>query len=232
MTGETPPEVDAAASASERAAMVAEVEEEVRRFGDGEGGTTLEPAVRQALLKVPREAFVPAERRGDAYRNRPLPIGHGQTISQPLVVALMTQHLRLGSSSRVLDVGTGSGYQTALLAELAAEVVTVEIVAALAGRAERALDALGYRNITCRVGDGSRIAADLGPYDAILVAAASRSVPQSLVDQLKPGGRMVIPVGSTPVAQELLCVTRDEQGKVQKKSLFPVAFVPMTGTRP
>lgn len=231
MTGDIPEPVDAAASASEREAMVREVEADVARFGDGVGGTTLQPKVRDALLKVPREAFVPAERRSEAYRNRPLPIGHGQTISQPLVVALMTQHLALSPQARVLDVGTGSGYQTALLAELAAEVVTVEIVAALAERAQRALEGLGYRNITCRTGDGSRAGADLGPYDAILVAAASRSVPESLVDQLQPGGRMVIPIGTTPVAQELVRIIKDDQGKVEKKSLFPVAFVPMTGKR-
>jgi protein-L-isoaspartate(D-aspartate) O-methyltransferase len=218
--------------AEARRALVEEVEDEVRRYGDGAGGTALDPRVRDALGRVPREAFVPPEARHLAYRNRPLPIGHGQTISQPLVVALMTHHLALGDQARVLDVGTGSGYQTALLAELAEEVVTVEIVEPLARRARAVLDDQGYRNITYLIGDGATAGAALGPYDGILVAAAAPRLPEALVGQLKGGGRLVIPVGRYALGQDLRLVTKDAAGNIEDRSLFQVAFVPLIDPPP
>jgi protein-L-isoaspartate(D-aspartate) O-methyltransferase len=212
-----------------REALVAEIEADVRRFGAGDGSFSLDPAVRGALLRVPREHFVPAADLDLAYLNRPLPIGHGQTISQPLVVALMTQHLHLGPGARVLEVGTGSGYQAAILAELVDLVVTIEVVRPLADSARRKLEALGYTNIEYRVGDGGAGAPDRAPFDGIIVTAAARTVPEALLDQLKPGGRMVVPVGNTPGSQLLLLLTKRADGQVDRRTLFPVAFVPLTG---
>ena len=221
---ETPPSSDLVEA---RRALVRTIEDEVARYGDGAGGRLLDPKVRDALLKVPRERFVPEAQRSRAYVNRPLPIGHGQTISQPLVVALMTQHLALEPDSRVLDVGTGSGYQTAVLAELARDVVTVEIVEPLAAQARTALEDLGYQNITYRVGDGAEVAKDLGPFDAILVAAAASRLPEALTRQLALGGRMVVPVGRRPDSQDLLLIRRDRSGDIETQTPFPVAFVPL-----
>jgi len=207
------------------------VERDVRVYGAGDGTCELDPKVKAALIKVPRERFVPEHLEDRAFDNRPLPIGHDQTISQPLVVALMTQHLHLSPDSRVLEVGTGSGYQAAMLAELAKEVVTVEIVEDLARQAKKRLEDAGYHNIVCRSGDGSTAARDLAPFDGILVTAAAKDVPEALVEQLKPGGRMVIPVGRLPVGQDLLLIEKDHDGKVHEQNLFPVAFVPLTGDR-
>jgi protein-L-isoaspartate(D-aspartate) O-methyltransferase len=212
-----------------RRELVAIVEDEVRRFGDGAGSDTLDPRVRDALLHVPRERFGPEGLSAHAYVNRPLPIGHGQTISQPLVVALMTHHLALQPTDRVLDVGTGSGYQTAILASLAREVLTVEIVEPLACAARATLEAQGYRNITYLVGNGVDAVANRDPFDAILVAAAAESMPDPLLDALAPGGRMVIPVGRRPHAQDLVLVTRAPDGAITRRTLFPVAFVPLIG---
>ncbi|HEX6143501.1 MAG TPA: protein-L-isoaspartate(D-aspartate) O-methyltransferase [Geminicoccaceae bacterium] len=228
----TAPDETARADMSEaRRHLVEQVESEVRRFGDGAGNDRLDPAVREALLRVPREAFVPERMRHLAYANRPLPIGHGQTISQPLVVALMTHHLGLRPGARVLDVGTGSGYQTAVLAELADEVVTVEIVEPLALAAREALEKLGYGNVTFRIGDGVVVARDLGPFDGVLVAAAADRVPEALVEQLAPDGRLVVPVGVRPDAQDLMLITKGQDGSLRRRSLFPVSFVPLTGGR-
>jgi protein-L-isoaspartate(D-aspartate) O-methyltransferase len=220
---------DDPASLRARQALVAEIEADVRRFGAGDGTFALDPQIREVLLRVPREHFVAGADVDLAYANRPLPIGHGQTISQPLVVALMTQHLHLGPGARVLEVGTGSGYQTAILAELADEVVTIEVVAPLADSARRKLEALGYTNIAFRIGDGGAGAPDLAPFDAIIVTAAARTVPGALLDQLQPGGRMVIPVGESPGSQLLLLLTKRKDGHIDRQTLFPVAFVPLTG---
>jgi protein-L-isoaspartate(D-aspartate) O-methyltransferase len=182
--------------------------------------------VLAAMGKVPRHQLVPREVRSQAYADRPLPIGEGQTISQPYIVAYMTEQLRLKGGERVLEVGTGSGYQAAVLAEIAAEVYTIEIVAALGKRAEGDLARLGYKNVTVRIGDGYRGWPEKAPFDAIVVTAAPPEVPAPLIEQLKPGGRLVLPVGET--FQELLLVTKDAGG-VQRKRLLPVRFVPMTG---
>jgi protein-L-isoaspartate(D-aspartate) O-methyltransferase len=214
----------------QRQELLRVIEGEVRRFGTGDGGHELDPRVKQALLAVPRERFVPEQDAARAFVNRPLPIGHGQTISQPLIVALMTHHLHLQPEHRVLEVGTGSGYQAAVLAELAAEVVTVEVVEDLARVARERLDDLGYRNIVFRVGDGAQGAPDLAPFAGILVTAAASEIPVPLVDQLAPGGRMVIPLGrSFPDSQDLVLVEKAEDGAVSERWLFPVAFVPLTG---
>ena len=222
-----PPEADATLAA--RRALIETIEREVRWGGIGDGSDQLDRRVLDALLRVPRERFVPADLAPRAYDNRPLPIGHGQTISQPLVVAVMTHLLRLEPASRVLEVGTGSGYQTAILAELAGAVVTIEVVAALAREARARLDALGYRNIAFEIGDGAAGCPAQAPFDAILVTAAAPAVPPALIEQLKPTGRMVVPLGRDPLGQELVLVEKDAEGLAQQRRLFPVAFVPLTG---
>jgi len=220
----TAPENDAAAS---RRKLVELLEAEAVQYG----GQALDPRVRDALLAVPRERFVPPDEQAQAYLNRPLAIGHGQTISQPFVVAMMTQHLAIGPEARVLEVGTGSGYQTAILAELAAEVVTLEIVAPLAERARALLQELGYRNVAFRTGDGAAGAPDLAPFDGIVVTAAAPAIPPALIGQLRPGGRMVIPLGGFPHGQDLMLLEKDAGGDVRERLLFPVAFVPLTGAQ-
>ena len=186
-----------------------------------------DPAVLQAMEKVPRHRFVPREVMGAAYADCPLPIGCGQTISQPYVVAFMTEQLRLQPRDRVLEIGTGSGYQAAILAELAAEVYTIEIVASLAERAQTTLAELGYTNIHVRAGDGYAGWPEAAPFDAIIATCAPESVPPPLVEQLKDGGRMIIPVGPTN-AQELVLL-RKKGGRIRRQAVLPVRFVPMTG---
>jgi protein-L-isoaspartate(D-aspartate) O-methyltransferase len=183
--------------------------------------------VLAALGRVPRHNFVPAQWQRWAYDDRPLPIGHGQTISQPYIVALMTQLADPKPNARALDVGTGSGYQAAVLAELTKHVYSIEIVAPLADEARRRLQSLGYENIEVRHGDGYRGWPEKAPFDVIIVAAAPDHVPQPLVEQLAPGGKMVIPVGDW--WQELTVVEKAEDGTVRRRSVAPVAFVPMTG---
>jgi protein-L-isoaspartate(D-aspartate) O-methyltransferase len=215
--------------ATARARLVETIEHEVRLYGLGEGTRQLDPRVRAAMAKVPRERFVSADSAAAAYDNRPLPIGHRQTISQPLIVAAMTQLLQIGPGAHVLEVGTGSGYQTAVLAELAAQVSTIEIVEPLAAGAREILAELGYDNVAFRCGDGAAGWPERAPFDAIIVTAAAREIPQALVDQLKPGGRLVIPVGPDLSGQDLLLVEKDAAGRVRERSLFSVAFVPLTG---
>jgi protein-L-isoaspartate(D-aspartate) O-methyltransferase len=185
--------------------------------------------VLSALRKVPRHAFVPEAQRTRAYEDRPLPIGHGQTISQPFIVAAMSQLAQIGPAARVLEVGTGSGYQAAVLGELAAEVYTIEIVAPLAERARGTLAELGYANVHVRHGDGHAGWPQHAPFDAILVTAAPARVPPALHAQLAVGGRLVVPVGVWE--QELQVHTRREQG-IEVEEVFPVRFVPMTGGEP
>lgn len=217
--------------AAARRELVLTIEREVGWYGTGDGEHRLDPRVAAAIAKVPRERFVPPDLIAHAYDNRPLPIGHGQTISQPLIVAIMTQLLRLSPESRVLEVGTGSGYQAAILAELAREVITIEAVAPLAATAQSRLEAQGYRNVEFHTGDGSAGCPERAPFDGIMVTAAARTIPAPLLDQLAPGGRLVIPLGGGPLSQDLVLVTKNQEGEIHQQQLFPVAFVPLTGRR-
>jgi protein-L-isoaspartate(D-aspartate) O-methyltransferase len=183
------------------------------------------PATLAAMRKVPRHLFVPAELQAQAYDDGPLPIGLGQTISQPYIVACMTEQITPGPATRVLEIGTGSGYQAAVLAEICAEVYTIEIVPELATRSAGLLRQLGYRNIQTRTGDGWKGWPEAAPFDAIIVTAAAETIPPPLLAQLKDGGRMIIPVGPQSGAQELMLVTK-QGGKVRSRPLIPVRFVP------
>ncbi|MDN3557395.1 protein-L-isoaspartate(D-aspartate) O-methyltransferase [Halomonas maura] len=188
-----------------------------------------DPAVLAAMRRVPRHRFAPEVPPRRAYRDEPQPIGHGQTISQPYIVAFMTARLGLEPDDRVLEVGTGSGYQAAILAEIVREVVTLEIIPALATEAAERLAALGYTNITVLQGDGYYGDPARAPFDAIIVTAAARHVPPPLVAQLRPGGRLVIPVGQMLWVQNLLLLEKDADGEVSTRNLASVRFVPLTG---
>ena len=183
--------------------------------------------VIEVMKKVPRHLFVPEEYRQYSYEDEPLPIGEGQTISQPYIVAYMTEVLELKEDDKVLEIGTGSGYQTAILAEIVKEVYTVEIIESLSKRAQKVLKELGYKNIHFKVGDGTYGWKEYSPYNAILVTAAPSKIPESLQNQLDDGGRMIIPVGS--FFQELVLVVR-QKNKFKKKKLIPVRFVPLVST--
>jgi protein-L-isoaspartate(D-aspartate) O-methyltransferase len=220
-----------AAYADARRRMVQQIEARMRETAAATGRDALSPAVRRALLRVERHRFGPAELAAQAYGDHPLPIGHGQTISQPFVVALMTELLALGPSDTVLEIGTGSGYQAAVLAECVARVHTIEIVAPLGERARTLLAQLGYRHVDVRVGDGYQGWPQAAPFDAIMVTAAPDHVPQPLIEQLKPGGRMVIPVGSQIAGQDLLLITKSADGRTVSRRTLPVRFVPLTRTR-
>ncbi len=185
--------------------------------------------VLAAIAEIPRQLFVPEPLRDSADADHPLPIGHGQTISQPFVVAYMTERLRLGGEERVLEVGTGSGYQTAILARLAAEVFSIEIVPELAAAAREVLHGiLGLANVRLRTGDGALGWPEEAPFDRIMVTAAAAEVPPALVDQLAPGGRMILPVGDTFESQVLRLVDRGNDGVTAQADLLPVRFVPLT----
>lgn len=185
--------------------------------------------VMAAMATVPRHKFVPESMRARAYENRPLPIGYGQTISQPYIVALMSDILDVGASAKVLEIGTGSGYQAAILAELVQSVFTIEIVEPLASSANKRLHKLGYKNIKLKTGDGYYGWEEHGPFDGIIVTAAASHIPPPLVKQLKPGGRMVIPVGSRFFTQNLTLIKKSLDGSTKIHQLLPVAFVPLTG---
>lgn len=185
--------------------------------------------VLEVMARVPRHAFVPAAQRRHAYENRPLAIGHGQTISQPYIVALMTTLAQPERDDTVLEIGTGSGYQAAVLAELAGRVYSIEIVEPLGMQAAARLRESGYRNVHTRIGDGYYGWPKAGPFDAIVVTAAASSVPPPLIGQLKPGGRMVIPVGTSFFTQTLMLVRKDAKGRVRSQQILPVRFVPLTG---
>jgi len=184
----------------------------------------VDPQVIKAMRDVPRHLFVPKEYSRYAYDDRPLPIGYNQTISQPYIVAFMTEALHLTGNDHILEIGTGSGYQAAILAEIVKKVYSIEIIKELAQRAEKDLKNLGYDNIVIRHGDGYKGIKEFAPYDAIIVTAAPDEIPQELVKQLKVGGRMVIPVGS--FFQKLVLITKN-QNNISKKNLLPVRFVPM-----
>jgi len=185
-------------------------------------------SVIESMLQVPREEFVPKNLRKMAYLNRPLPIGYGQTISQPYIVALMTELLNVDKDDRVLEVGTGSGYQAAILSNIVKEVYTVEIIEALAKSAEKRLKRLGYKNVKVKWGDGYYGWEEYAPFDAIIVTAAAGHIPPPLLKQLKPGGRMCIPVGQAYFPQVLKLVEKKEDGSVIVKDILPVLFVPLT----
>jgi len=188
-----------------------------------------DPNVLRAMLAVPRHAFIPRSRQRYAYGDHPLPIGQGQTISQPYIVAFMTDALKLRANSKVLEIGTGSGYQAAVCAEIAREVYTIEIVEALAKSAKAQLKKLGYPNVFVKAGDGFFGWPDKAPFDAIIGTAAAKRIPKPLLEQLKPGGRMIIPTGSPYGFQYLELVKKDKEGKIKKSRVMPVRFVPMTG---
>jgi protein-L-isoaspartate(D-aspartate) O-methyltransferase len=182
----------------------------------------------QAMLKVERHLFVPEEYRRLAYADRPLPIGEEQTISQPYIVALMTYHLRLRPDEKVLEIGTGSGYQAAVLAELAREVYSIEIIESLAQTARERLQALGYHTVWMKCGDGFYGWEEHAPYDAIIVTCAAPTIPERLVEQLKEGGRMILPLGDDPFLQALTVLTK-KGGRIEQQRITDVVFVPMTG---
>ena len=213
--------------AERRAALI----EELRAYAEvlHAKEINLDDPVLETLGRVDRHRLVPEPQRRYAYENRPLPIGYGQTISQPYIVALMTQLIEPDSDDVVLEVGTGSGYQAAVLAELVGHVYSVEIIEALATRARRDLETLGYRNITTRLGDGYYGWQEHAPFDAIVVTAAASHVPPPLIEQLKPGGRMVIPVGGRFATQTLLLIEKAHDGQVIAWQYGAVRFVPLTG---
>ncbi len=207
--------------------MLEDINAEVRYTHSLIGKDTLDPRVMEAMRKVPRDEFVPPDMRAAAFENGPLPIGYGQTISQPYIVALMTDMLAPEPEHRILEIGTGSGYQTAILSQLCSKVYSVEVVAELGAIAAELFKRLGYHNIEMRIGDGYQGWPEHAPYDGIIVTAAATHIPEALVEQLRPGGRMVIPVGLPYSHQELMRVRKDEQGKVHTESVLGVAFVPL-----
>lgn len=215
--------------AAARNAMIREIEGDVQRTRERIGKTALDPRVMEALGRVPRHEFVPEDQKPHAYENRPLSIGYGQTISQPYIVALMTDLLNLHRDAVVLEVGTGSAYQAAVLAGLVARVYTIEIVQGLYESARDRLVRLGFDNVEVRYGDGYYGWKEHGPFDGILVTAASSHIPPPLLDQLKPGGRMVIPVGGPFLVQQLMLVEKGAGGEIRTRQILPVAFVPLTG---
>ena len=208
--------------------LLRDIATEVRYTRDLIGRDAFDPRVMAAMAEVPRDAFVPADEQAYAFANGPLSIGWGQTISQPYIVALMTDLLGCGPQARVLEVGTGSGYQAAVLSRVVGQVYSVEIIPALAEAAARRLAALGYTNIETRLGDGYLGWPEQAPFDGILVTAAAPRIPQPLVEQLGPKARLVIPVGEPHGRQELLVVEKGADGAVHTQPILPVAFVPLT----
>lgn len=216
--------------AQARRAMVEEIDAEAQATQPWTGRAAFSERVMAAIAKVPRHRFVPAAWARAAYDNRPLPIGEGQTISQPYVVALSTELIEPRPEHVVLEIGTGSGYQAAVLAELVHQVWSIEIVEPLGLAAARLLRALGYDNVEVKIGDGYQGWPDKGPFDGIVVTAAAPEVPMPLVAQLKPGGKMVIPVGPHFAEQELLLIEKLADGSVTRRTVLPVRFVPLTRT--
>lgn len=209
--------------------MLEEVMADAAATASYSGSPALAPGVVAAMGKVERHRFVPAGLAASAYLNRPLPIGYGQTISQPFIVALMTDLMKVKAGDKVLEIGTGSGYQAAVLAEMAGLVYSIEIVEPLGIQAGDLLRSLGYRNVQVRVGDGYYGWPEAAPFDAIMVTAAASHVPPPLLKQLKPGGRMVIPLGTQFMTQYLMLVEKQPDGSVTNRQILPVRFVPLTG---
>ena len=214
---------------AQRSALIDAIEDDVRQTAGYLGRSRLDDRVLEAIGRVPRHELVPADQRRYAYENRPLPIGYGQTISQPYIVAIMTDLIDPEPDHVVLEVGTGSGYQAAVLAEVVQRVCSLEIIPQLADRARRDLDRLGYTTVRSRKGDGYYGWPECGPFDGIVVTAGASHVPPPLIEQLKPGGKLIIPVGSRFLTQQLLLVEKDAQGEVTTRQLLPVRFVPLTG---
>jgi protein-L-isoaspartate(D-aspartate) O-methyltransferase len=212
--------------AAERQQMVDEIEKISRLVGRETGRETLDPRVLAAMREIPREEFIPLAQRRAAYRNRPLSIGGGQTISQPYIVALMTDLMRVKPEDKVLEIGTGSGYQAAVLSALAKDVYSIEIVESLGRSAAQTLQRLGYANVHAKIGDGYKGWPEQAPFDSIIVTAAPDHVPPALIEQLKPGGRLVIPVGK--LAQSLQVITKNADGTTSREQVVPVQFVPLT----
>ena len=227
--GDSAPVPRADGYAAPRQEMVRVIEKVATYAPLSPGRRALSPGVLGVMAEVPRHAFVPEALRDRAYDDRPLPIGYGQTISQPYIVALMTDLLEVDGDDVVLEVGTGSGYQAAVLARIVKHVYTMEIVPPLADRAKGRLAAAGYANVTVRTGDGYYGWPAHAPFDGIVVTAASSHIPPPLVAQLRPGARMVIPVGAPFLVQHLVLVEKDLDGKVTTRLMLPVAFVPFTG---
>jgi protein-L-isoaspartate(D-aspartate) O-methyltransferase len=217
--------LEAADFATERQQMLEEIRQLTAATAVETGRTTLDPRVLDVMGRVPREEFVPPEEAGYAYKSRPLSIGYGQTISQPFIVALMTELLQLKPTDTVLEVGTGSGYQAAVLSLLAREVYTIEIIPELGNAAAATLVRLGYANIKKRIGDGYQGWPAYAPFDAIIVTAAPDYIPTALVEQLRPNGRMVIPVGGRE--QDLMLITKNPDGTTTNTNIIPVLFVPL-----
>lgn len=213
--------------ARERARMVEHIATLMRETHSETGRAALSDRVTAAMSAVPRHEFVPAWERSSAYADRPLPIGHGQTISQPFIVALMTDLAEVKPGDAVLEVGTGCGYQAAVLSELAKTVYTIEIVEPLGREAAERLKRLGYDNVTTRIGDGYQGWPEHAPFDAIIVTAAPREVPQPLIDQLRPGGRLVVPVGGQILGQSLLVLEKHSDGRISRREVLAVRFVPL-----
>jgi protein-L-isoaspartate(D-aspartate) O-methyltransferase len=215
--------------AVERAAMIRTIAMYAADVSSATGHDRIAPRVLDAMGIVPRHEFVPEDVRRQAYADRPLPIGYGQTISQPFIVAVMTDLLQVAPNHVVLEIGTGSGYQAAVLAHLARQVYTIEIVPGLANSAAQRLQSLGYANVATRLGDGYYGWQDAAPFDGIIVTAAASQIPPSLIRQLKAGGRMVIPIGAPFALQHLVVLEVDDERKVRTQQLLPVAFVPFAG---
>jgi len=215
--------------AQARRHLVEVIEQDVRDTSLYLDQKALDPRVMTAIGRVPRHEFMPAAQRQHAYANRPLPIGYGQTISQPYIVALMSDLIKPQAGDRVLEIGTGSGYQAAILAELTGQVYSIEIIEALGKQAAGRLSRLGYDNVTLRIGDGYYGWKEHAPFDAIVVTAAASHVPPPLVAQLKPGGLMVIPVGSRFLTQQLVLIEKGADGQLITRQILPVKFVPLTG---
>ncbi|MGQ0429415.1 MAG: protein-L-isoaspartate(D-aspartate) O-methyltransferase [Gammaproteobacteria bacterium] len=217
--------------AVKRRALLTEIQREAAATADLTGRPRIRARVTAAMDAVPRHEFVSADYVDEAYDNRPLPIGHGQTISQPYIVAIMTELLDPEPDDVMLEIGAGSGYQAAVLARLVKQVKSIEIIAPLADSARRRLLRLGYENVEVKLADGYFGWPEYGPYDGIIVTAAAAAIPPPLIAQLKPGGRMVIPVGAPFYSQDLIVVEKDVKGKITTRSVLPVAFVPLTGDR-
>lgn len=211
--------------------MLRDIEAEVQYTRKWIGRDALDIRVMEAMAKVPRHEFVPGSARAYAYANGPVPIGHGQTISQPYIVAVMTDLLDPEPEDTILEVGTGSGYQAAILSHLVRKIYSIEIVDELAARASERLDRLGCANVETRVGNGYFGWPEQGPFDGIIVTAAAPNIPQPLLDQLKPGARLIIPVGLPYSHQELMLVEKDRTGAMHTRDVLAVAFVPLTGGR-
>jgi len=207
--------------------MLENIEKEARLTAEYTGRPRFAESVMKAMTKVNRADFVPDIAQSQAFRNAPLAIGHGQTISQPYIVALMTDLLDLSQEDRVLELGTGSGYQAAILAKLAKQVYTLERIESLADSATSRLQSLGFDNVSCRHSNGYHGWPEKAPFDAIIVTAASPSVPQALLDQLKPGGRLVLPLAETGFYQQLTLITKGEQGQIETTPVLAVSFVPL-----